>query len=432
MKTYINSFNRKIGARIAMASLFLAFTCGFIAWYLALYNAERLTASLTVEATKQLVGENGPLYKTSKITPEIASKAAKNLVTYGIFDSVEIFDPNWNRVATYQIRDGEHSHPSNLEGIRIHENQSFAFESHKTKNGRLITNVVAPIKTELDNPNSQLLGYLDGMRVIPKSREHDFKLISYYSALAIALATLITGLTLFPILVNLNREKERKAEEVIESHILLMKSLGDAIAKRDSETGIHNYRVTWIAIRIAEEMGVDTNKIKPLIIGSLLHDVGKIAISDNILLKSGKLSTDEMQIMKTHVIHGEDIVKNMGWLHGAYDVVSGHHERWDGSGYPRGLRREAIPLAARIFAIADVFDALCNKRPYKPALSYSEAIAIIEKEYSAHFDPKVVKAFSNIAQSIYDRLEFLDDEQVHKLLNERIAYYFDIPEKFIS
>lgn len=428
----MSTFNQKIGARIAMVSLFFAFACGLIAWHLALYNAERLTASLTVEATKQLVGGGGPLYKVSQITPEAANKAAKNLVTYGIFDSVEIFDPNWNRLASYQIRDGEHTHNSSMESIKIQENENFDFKSYKTTNGRLITNVVAPIKVESSNPNSQLLGYLDGIRVIPKSRERDFKLTSLYSALAIALTTLITGLTLFPILVNLNREKERKSEEVIESHILLMKSLGEAIAKRDSETGIHNYRVTWIAIRIAEEMGVDPKKIKPLIIGSLLHDVGKIAISDNILLKPGKLSADEMQIMKTHVIHGEDIVKNMGWLHSAYDVVSGHHERWDGSGYPRGLKNEAIPLTARIFAVADVFDALCNKRPYKPALSYQDAIATIEKEYATHFDPKVVKAFSNIAQSLYDRLDLLDDGQIHKLLNERIAYYFDIPEKLIS
>jgi HD-GYP domain-containing protein (c-di-GMP phosphodiesterase class II) len=145
----------------------------------------------------------------------------------------------------------------------------------------------------------------------------------------------------------------------------MMEALGRAIAKRDSDTGAHNYRVAWIAARIAERLGLSGSAMQALIAGSFLHDVGKIGIPDAILLKPGRLDEQEMDTMRTHVAQGEEIVTGMGWLDGAQAVVAAHHEKWNGSGYPRGLAGEAIPLAARIFAVADVFDALCSKRPYK-------------------------------------------------------------------
>jgi len=133
--------------------------------------------------------------------------------------------------------------------------------------------------------------------------------------------------------------------------------------------------------------------MQALIAGSFLHDVGKIGIPDAILLKPGKLDAAEFVIMRTHVAQGEEIVTGMGWLDGANAVVAAHHEKWNGAGYPRQLVGEDIPLSARIFAVADVFDALTHDRPYKPAWPVERAIAEIERAAGSQFDPGVVAAF---------------------------------------
>ncbi|WP_240127183.1 HD-GYP domain-containing protein, partial [Thermomonas alba] len=182
-----------------------------------------------------------------------------------------------------------------------------------------------------------------------------------------ALAAILCGLVITPIVMHLSRDNERKAQEVLASHVAMMEALGRAIAKRDSDTGAHNYRVAWIAARLGETLGLRDDAMRALIIGSFLHDVGKIGIPDRILLKPGRLDDDEMRVMRTHVALGEEIVADIPWLAAAAQVVACHHEKWDGSGYPHGLRGEAISAEARIVAVADVFDALTSARPYKPA-----------------------------------------------------------------
>jgi response regulator RpfG family c-di-GMP phosphodiesterase len=128
----------------------------------------------------------------------------------------------------------------------------------------------------------------------------------------VSLASLLCGAALYPVVVHLSADNERKAREVLDSHISMMEALGRAIAKRDSDTGAHNYRVAWIAARIGELMGLSGNTMQALIAGSFLHDVGKIGIPDAILLKPGRLDASEMDIMRTHVAQGEEIVTGMG------------------------------------------------------------------------------------------------------------------------
>lgn len=128
--------------------------------------------------------------------------------------------------------------------------------------------------------------------------------------------------------------------------------------------------------------------------------------------------------MRTHVMQGEEIVSGIAWLDGAYAVVAGHHEKWNGSGYPRQLAGEAIPLAARIFAVADVFDALCSKRPYKEPMGFDAAMAILHKDSGSHFDPNVLSAFTPIAREIFDRLALCEENAVRKLLEEQIQSHF--------
>ena len=132
-----------------------------------------------------------------------------------------------------------------------------------------------------------------------------------------------------------------------------------------------------------------------------LHDVGKIGIPDNILLKPGKLTADEFDVMKTHPLLGIAIVADNPWLAGAALTIRNHHEHIDGTGYPDGLRGDAIPRAARIFAVVDVFDALTSERPYKKPMALAEALTIIARDSGRHFDPEVVAIFKEIAPVLY-------------------------------
>lgn len=149
-------------------------------------------------------------------------------------------------------------------------------------------------------------------------------------------------------------------------------------------------------------------------------------IPDAILLKPGKLDDAEMEIMRTHVAQGEEVVTGMGWLDGANAVVAGHHEKWNGSGYPRQLKAEQIPLAARIFAVADVFDALCSKRPYKEPMGFEAVMTILEKDTGSHFDPAVMAVFNPMAREIFERLANITENDTRQLLKDRIKEHFEM------
>jgi putative nucleotidyltransferase with HDIG domain len=216
----------------------------------------------------------------------------------------------------------------------------------------------------------------------------------------------------------------RVSLQLLDSNLEILRTLGSAIAKRDSDTDIHNYRVTIVAVRLAEAVGLDRQTIQNLIKGAFLHDVGKIGIPDKILLKPGRLTEEEFQVMKKHVNHGLDIVKRSAWLTDARDVVGDHHEKYDTSGYLQGLGGEEIPITARIFAIADVFDALTSKRPYKEPFSFEDAMEILDKGRGSHFDSVLLDAFAQIARKLYDQLTGADEEMPKKKLDAIIQEYF--------
>ncbi len=205
---------------------------------------------------------------------------------------------------------------------------------------------------------------------------------------------------------------------------MMMEALGQMVAKRDSETGAHNYRVTYVAIRIAEEMGYAGTAMQSLIAGSFLHDIGKVAIPDSILLKPGALSDAEWEIMKTHVTHGEQMVIHIGWLSKAQEIVANHHEKWDGTGYPKGVSGSDIPMSSRIFMVADSFDALCSERPYKKVFDYETSMNIIYQETETHFDPQVVHIFSSISKEIYEELARLSPTEIKELVASRVDLFF--------
>jgi HD-GYP domain-containing protein (c-di-GMP phosphodiesterase class II) len=203
-----------------------------------------------------------------------------------------------------------------------------------------------------------------------------------------------------------------------------MEVLGSAIAKRDSDTDAHNYRVTLYSLRLAEIVGLDGNQTRALIKGAFLHDVGKIGILDHILHKPDRLDADEFRAMQYHVNHGLDIVQRSRWLADAADVVGSHHEKYDGSGYPKHLSGEAIPMVARIFAIADVFDALTSRRPYKEPFSFEATMRILSDGRNQHFDPSLVEYFNTIARELYERYSGRDDDELRAEVRAFVKRHF--------
>ncbi|MDE3032440.1 MAG: HD-GYP domain-containing protein [Acidobacteriota bacterium] len=201
-----------------------------------------------------------------------------------------------------------------------------------------------------------------------------------------------------------------------ESHIQAAQLLGHAVALRDHSTEAHNIRVAWLAGRLGEALGLDRHQMQALMKGAFLHDVGKIGIPDAILQKPGPLTSEERRIMNRHPELGVELIQNIAWFTDAIPVVGGHHERWDGRGYPRGLTGEVIPLPARVFMVVDVFDALVSDRPYKPALPLPEVLADLEARSGGHFDPAVLRTFLPLAPALRDTLGDLDTATAAPLL----------------
>lgn len=165
---------------------------------------------------------------------------------------------------------------------------------------------------------------------------------------------------------------------------------------RHRETRDHTQRVTLMTLALAKRAGIqDTEQLKQIERGALLHDIGKIGIPDAILIKPGKLDPQEWQQMQQHVTIGHELINDIAFLRPCADIPHYHHEKWDGSGYPDGLQGEAIPLAARLFALVDVWDALSHPRVYKAAWPETEVLAYLVEQSGCHFDPRLVKLFLN-------------------------------------
>ena len=186
---------------------------------------------------------------------------------------------------------------------------------------------------------------------------------------------------------------EQKTAEVEETTFASMEALARAIDARDSSTFGHSARVAAISLEIADEMHLPVTEREALRRAALLHDIGKIGVEDKVLRKAGPLSAAEADDMREHPRIGHDMLKGLRFLQPSLPGVLHHHERWDGAGYPTGLKGTAIPLAVRILSVADVFDALTSDRPYRQGLSSDAVIAAIRAESGLQFDPDVVSAF---------------------------------------
>jgi putative two-component system response regulator len=189
------------------------------------------------------------------------------------------------------------------------------------------------------------------------------------------------------------------ARALADSYRTTVRALAAALDLRDDQTGAHAARVTALALRLANVVAPELAVDQELEFGFLLHDIGKIGVPDAIVLKPGPLEAEEFEHMKGHVTLGERIVAEVPYLRGiAADIIHSHHEHWDGSGYPSGLRGEEIPLVARIFSVVDAFDAMTNDRPYRAAQSVEHALREIDANAGTQFDPAIAGAFVRLVQ----------------------------------
>lgn len=200
------------------------------------------------------------------------------------------------------------------------------------------------------------------------------------------------------------KEERARRDELRQSYMATVRALSNAVEARDAYTSKHAERVTAYALEIARTLGTQLAGVEEIEFAFLLHDVGKVAIPDAILYKPGPLTDKERALMEQHPLIGVEIVRGIEFLGPAAEVVRSHHERWDGQGYPDGLAGEEIPIAARVFAAADVLDALTTERPYRPASPLGDARRIIVKESGGQFDPQVVEAFQTIPDETFERI----------------------------
>jgi HD-GYP domain-containing protein (c-di-GMP phosphodiesterase class II) len=192
---------------------------------------------------------------------------------------------------------------------------------------------------------------------------------------------------------DLVRKLKHSNDELLKAYDATIEGWAYALALKDEETENHSQHVVDMTLCIARKLGLAEEEIANIKRGALLHDIGKMGIPDNILHKPGKLTDKEWEIMRRHPRYAFDMLSPVDYLRPALAIPYSHHEKWDGSGYPHGLREEEIPLAARIFAIVDVFDALTSNRPYRKAWSREKALDHIEQESGKHFDPQIVDIF---------------------------------------
>ena len=221
-------------------------------------------------------------------------------------------------------------------------------------------------------------------------------------------------------------ELNRHLENIEDSYRMTIKALIQALEARDLEARGHSERVVTFSLRLAYEIGLKKEEIRDLELGALLHDIGKISVPDMILRKPAKLNNSEWEKMKLHPTHGYKILQNIPFLEGAKKIILQHHECWDGKGYPQGLRGENIDIGARIFAVADAFDAMSSDKIYRKGRSYKECLKELEEYSGTQFDPMIVEAFKNVPKEDWEIL------RERSLKNKQEMFSFqEIVEKLI-
>ena len=405
MNARSRSITRSLIVRMALACLVLTALVGTGTYLL---ERQRIQAAVEERATlgiellrarvRHLAASTGEPWQG--VVPRALAQLAQDMPATGVgrFAFVEIFDVDGRPLAS--MEDPSHALPVALvrqQGFPADPAHLVLARVAGTPRGTL--GVTAPV-TDLQGNR---VARINGVFLIAPSAIADAErrlTIAVLTAIAVVIAT---TLLIYPIIRRLVQRLAGLSAQLLDANLETLQVLGNAIAKRDSDTDDHNYRVTIYSVHLAEKAGADGALVRRLVKGAFLHDVGKIGVRDHILLKPGRLDADEFEIMKTHVSHGLDIVGRSEWLADACEVIGGHHEQYTGKGYYRGLRGDAIPLTARVFAIADVFDALTSERPYKKPMPVEQSVAILREGAGQHFDPDLVAHFAAIAAGLHAR-----------------------------
>lgn len=418
----MEGLNRRVILRLLAGFVVLSLAIGSIVVYFHLEAIDEKVVALGEAAAENFLKENHDALLAPDSTASTTSlgDAANRLLADNHFVIVEIYDarqrqivergrPGYRHVETMLDR-GQHRFPTDM-------------ATHYAKHlvgGILYLQMVTPIR----GAEGGTVAYFEGIYEVDDATMAKIHQGVLHSLAIAVVAVLATSILLYPIILSLNRGVIRYAERLLRANLEMLEVLGSAIAKRDSDTDTHNYRVTWYAVRLGEAVGLEPPIMRQLIKGAFLHDVGKIGISDSILLKPGKLTAEEFAVMQQHVALGLDIIGQSEWLADAGDVVRYHHEKYDGSGYLGGLAGEAIPLTARIFAIVDVFDALTSRRPYKEPMPLAQAMGILEEGVGRHFDPGLLAIFRDMARSLLEESTALGHDGMRAALQRLIERYF--------
>ncbi len=221
----------------------------------------------------------------------------------------------------------------------------------------------------------------------------DTETLSLWQSVKGTVFVVVTGVLLYVMIDRDYRRMRQTNLRLVQGNEQALRALVHAMDIRHKETRDHSDRVMRMTLALAQLAGIEGDALRRIRFGALLHDIGKLALPDAILIKPGPLSDDEITVMRTHPTIGHDLLQQVDFLRDAVEIPYSHHERWDGGGYPRGLRAEQIPLAARVFSVVDVWDALSFPRVYKPAWPEDEVIAYLRKIAGSQLDPTLVELF---------------------------------------
>ncbi len=421
----INHAIKKIIIRnLSLGGIIIALATGIVVSLIEHNRFDEYLSNLAINESNKFSNYFQNYYEDpSPLSLEVLRKRIQNSLDFNLFIIIEIYDNNLEKIIDESINELE------IKDILKYRFSSFKMKGElahikKSINDHWYIKTMSPIR---DKKNGRIIGHFESVYRVSNEKMRELKKHIFLSVVQSVGIVLITTFLLYPVILNLDKKLKLRFQDLLDSNVNTLKALGNAIAKRDTITNAHNYRVTIYSVRLAEQLKLNRCQMQALIKGAFLHDVGKIGISDTILLKHDKLMSSEIETMKQHVVFGVDILKNNKWLEGAIDVVLYHHEKFNGSGYIYGLEGKNIPLNARIFAIADVFDALTSERPYKKAFSFEKSMEILKQGVGTHFEPGLISTFESIAKEVFTQITKLESEQeLNTYLDAMINQYFII------
>ncbi len=414
--------HRKLIKRLFLVWGLLSLLIGTLIFYLSMKKVDVFVANLAEKESRTFSSKEISTFLNmpTDLDKDALKINVERRLTKSHFIVAELYNLDKEKVVEI-VKSG---YQSIEDEINEHKHDSYLSDLMRRKAFLINSRIYLQIFTPLMIGSSTKIGFFEGIYEVDEETMSNITGEMSRSFLEVVFAILATTIVLYPVIISLNRDLVQHTKNLVRANIETLKVLGSAIAKRDGDTSEHNFRVTLYAIRLAETIGIKRKNIQGIIKGAFLHDVGKIAISDTILLKPMKLTPEEFITMQSHVLHGLDIIKEDNSLRDGSDVVRCHHEKFDGSGYPVGLKGDDIPISAKIFTICDVFDALASKRPYKEPFPLEKVIRILQEESGIRFDPEILVQFIQSAPSFYSEIALSDEETLHKMLDQSILEYF--------